>query len=66
MVQKIAGRSCSRLGFSNKGKIRQRKERDGFRLSFAVPKIQWDSNPTVPIPLKSKPYFIDEQQANLI
>ena len=32
--------------FSNQGKIRQRKERDGLRLSFAVPMIQWDSNPT--------------------
>ena len=25
----------------------QRKERDGLRLSFAMPMIQWDSNPTV-------------------
>ena len=29
----------------NKGKIRQPKERAGLRLSSAVPKIQWDSNP---------------------
>ena len=34
--------------FSNQGKIRQRKGRDGLRLSFAVPMIQWDSNPTAP------------------
>ena len=32
--------------FSNQRKIRQRKERDGPRLSFAVPMIQWDSNAT--------------------
>ena len=30
--------------FSNKGRIRQRKERGGLRLSSAVPKIQRDSN----------------------
>ena len=34
--------------FSNKGRIRQRKERDGLHLSSAVPKIQWDSNPHFP------------------
>ena len=34
--------------FSNKGRIRQRMERDGLRLSLAVPKIQWDSNPHCP------------------
>ena len=28
------------VSFSNKGKIRQRKERDGLRLSSAMPKIQ--------------------------
>ena len=26
----------------------KRKERDGLRLSSAVPKIQWDSNPHCP------------------
>ena len=31
-----------------KGKERQQKERDGLRLSWAVPKIQWDSNPHCP------------------
>ena len=31
--------------FFELGRIRQRKERDGLRLSSAVPKIQWDSNP---------------------
>ena len=34
--------------FSNQEKIRQRKKRDGLRLSFAVPMIQWDSNPAAP------------------
>ena len=34
--------------FSNEGRISQRKERDGLRLSSAVPKIQWDSNPNCP------------------
>ena len=34
--------------FSNQGRIRQRKERDGLRLSSAVPKLQWDSNPHCP------------------
>ena len=36
------------VSFSNKGRIRQRKKRDGLRLSSAVPKIQWDSNPQTP------------------
>ena len=30
--------------FSNQGRIRHRKERDGLCLSSAVPKIQWDSD----------------------
>ena len=30
----------SRVPFSNQRRIRQRKERDGLHLSFAVPKIQ--------------------------
>ena len=34
--------------FSNQGRIRQRKERDGLCLSSAVPRIQWDSNPHCP------------------
>ena len=34
--------------FSNWGRIRQRKERDGLHLSSAVPKIQSDSNPHCP------------------
>ena len=34
--------------FSNQGRLRQQKERDGLRLSSAVPKVQWHSNPTVP------------------
>ena len=34
------------LSFSNKGQIRQRKERDRLSFSSAVSKIQWDSNPT--------------------
>ena len=31
--------------FSNQGRIRQRKERDWLRLSSALPKIPWASNP---------------------
>ena len=38
--------------FSNQGKIRQRKERDGLRPSFAVPMIQWDCNPTAPTTIR--------------
>ena len=34
--------------FSNQGRIRQRKERDGLRLSSPVPKIQQVSNPHSP------------------
>ena len=34
--------------FSNKGRIRQQKEKDELCLSSAVPKIQWDSNPHCP------------------
>ena len=30
--------------FSNQGKTRQRKEREGLRLSSTVSKIQWDYN----------------------
>ena len=38
--------------FSKQGKIRQRTERDGLRLYFAVPMIQWDSNPTAPTAIR--------------
>ena len=31
---------CARIPFSNEGRIRQRREMDGLRLSFAVHKIQ--------------------------
>ena len=34
--------------FQIKGRIRQQKERDGLRLSSAMPKMQWDSNPHCP------------------
>ena len=34
--------------FSNQGKTWQRKERNGLRLSSAVSKIQWNSNPHCP------------------
>ena len=48
----VTGKLCqpSRkwVPFSNQGRIRQRKERDGLCLSSAVPKIQWDSNPHCP------------------
>ena len=32
--------------------MRKRKERDRFRLSSAVPKIQLDSNPTAPTAIR--------------
>ena len=38
--------------FANQGKIRQQKERDGLRLSFAVPMIQRNSNPTAPTAIR--------------
>ena len=38
------------LPFSNYGRTRQRKERDGIHLSFAVPRIQ--SNPSVPMTIR--------------
>ena len=38
---------------SNQGKIRQQKERDGLRLSCAVLKIQWFSNPHCPYGYKA-------------
>ena len=41
-------RSLSVRGITALQCIRQRKERDGLRLSSAVPKIQWDSNPHCP------------------
>ena len=34
--------------FFELGKDKARKEGDGLRLSPAVPKIQWDSNPNCP------------------
>ena len=38
--------------FSNQGKIMQQKERDVFCLYFAVPMVQWDSNPTAPTAIR--------------
>ena len=40
--------SSERVPSSNQGRIRQRNERDGIRLSSAVPMIQWVSNPHCP------------------
>ena len=45
---KLCQRSSKWVPFLNWGRIRQRKEREGLRLSSAVPKIQWDSNPHCP------------------
>ena len=45
---KLCQTSRKWVPFSNKGRLRQRKERDGLHLSSAVPKIQWDSNPHCP------------------
>ena len=36
------------VSFSNYGRLRQRKQRNGLRLSLAVPKIQWNANPHCP------------------
>ena len=38
--------SSKQVPFSNWGKVKQQKEKDGLHLSFAMPKMQWDSNPT--------------------
>ena len=37
-----------------------KEERDGLRLSFAVPKMQWDSNPYCPYGLLGywKPFLL--------
>ena len=43
--------------FSNQGRIRQRKERDGLRLSYAVPKIQLAFNPHCPYGQSSSLHF---------
>ena len=58
MVQKVAGRSRDRAQFSpssskwepfsNQGRIRQQKERDGLSVSSVVPKIYWASKPHYP------------------
>ena len=45
---KLCQPSSEWVPVSYKGKLRQRKERDGLHLSSAVPKIQWDSNPHCP------------------
>ena len=52
--------------FSNKGRIRQRKERNGLRLSFAVPKIQWDSNPHCPYDYQAMGHiYLFKDKANI-
>ena len=38
-TEKLCQPSCNWESFSNHGRIRQRKQRDGLRLSSAVPKI---------------------------
>ena len=43
--EKLCQLSNKWVFFSNLGRIRQQKDRDGFRLLSAVPKIQQDSNP---------------------
>ena len=40
--------TLARVPFSNQGRIKQQKEKDGLHLSLAVPKVQWDSNPHCP------------------
>ena len=38
--------------FSNQGRIRQGKERDGLRFSSALPKIQWVLTATAPMAIR--------------
>ena len=42
-TRKLCQPSSKWVPFSNQGRIKQRWERDGLRLSSAVPKTQWDS-----------------------
>ena len=58
MIQKVAGSdpSWATQGLENslstqqyfELEIRQEKERNGLRLSYSLPKIQWTSNPHCP------------------
>ena len=56
------------IPFSNQGRIRQRKERDGLRLSSTVPQIQWVCNPHCPPPLRplgyGKPLSLFKSEVN--
>ena len=45
---KLCQPSSKWIPFFELGKDKARKERDGLRLSSAVPKIQWVSNPHCP------------------
>ena len=48
-AEKLSLSAQQKMGtFSNKGRIRQRKERDGLPLSSAVLNIQWDPNAHCP------------------
>ena len=49
---KLCQPSSKWVPYSNKGRIRQRKERNGLHFSSAVPKIQWDSNPTASMAIR--------------
>ena len=51
-TRKLCQPSSKWVTFSNQGKIRQRKEQDRLRLSFAMPMMQWDSNPTAPTAIR--------------
>ena len=48
---KLCQPSSEWVPFSNYGRLRQRQERDGLRLSSHVPKIQWDSYPPLALRL---------------
>lgn len=37
--------------------MRQQKERDGLNILYAMPKIQWTSNPTAPTAIRIKETF---------
>ena len=49
---KLCQPSSKWVPFSNLGRIRQLKERDGHCLSFAVPKILYASSPTAPMAIR--------------
>ena len=60
MVHEVSGGSCVRCWASpsDDWSEKQRKERDELRLSFDVPKVQWDPNPTAPTATAMGNFFL--------